>query len=182
MKVPVFLSYPKPHQKAQNQFIQKLKKKLKNLGLEPMTLGDSDYDMEAPLVGIRRLMNQSCGLINVSFKRSKIHSGTFKCDADINNNDAQPIKDIWLSSPYSQIEPAMAFQLGLPVLIIREKDVLADGVLEKGVLGIYMPEVDLSKDMKEYFKSKEWQQLINQWAGKVRQVWETNGHPAKKFT
>lgn len=31
----------------------------------------------------------------------------------------------------------MAVQIGLPVLILRESGVVADGILEKGVLGTY---------------------------------------------
>lgn len=41
---------------SQRLFIQKIKKTLCELGLEPRTLGDSNYDSDAPLTAIRRLM------------------------------------------------------------------------------------------------------------------------------
>ena len=83
----------------------------------------------------------------------------------------------WLTSPYCQIEPAMAFQLGLPVLILREKGVIAEGILEKGVLGVYMPEFDLNCNLDDYFKSKEWIQIIQKWEGYVRKVVDNKGKP-----
>jgi len=41
-------------------------------GLEPRTLGVTDYDMDAPLKAIRRLMLESNGLITIAFKRALI--------------------------------------------------------------------------------------------------------------
>lgn len=35
--------------------------------------------------------------------------------------------------------------------------------MEKGALGIYMPEIDLDNDLNSYFKSKEWVQIIQKW-------------------
>ena len=56
MNISVFLSYPKPHLKSQKDFVNKLREYLEQRGLQPRTLGVTDYDMEAPLTAIRRLM------------------------------------------------------------------------------------------------------------------------------
>ena len=61
MRISVFLSYPKPHLKKQQSFINKLEEYLIMRGLEPRTLGVTDYDMDAPLKAIRRLMLESKG-------------------------------------------------------------------------------------------------------------------------
>ena len=164
MKDSVFLSYPKPYLEKQKQFIEKVVSYLENRGLQPRTLGVTDYDMDAPLTAIRRLLLESNGLIAIAFRRSLIVKGTGKPDSDIGEN-AYDLTNQWLTSPYCQIEPAMAFQLGLPVLIIREKGVVEEGILEKGVLGVYMPEFDLDSDIDAYFASKEWTQIIQKWEG-----------------
>jgi hypothetical protein len=39
----------------------------------------------------------------------------------------------------------------LPILIFREKDVVDDGILEKGIVGLYMPEFDLDKPFDYYW-------------------------------
>ena len=47
MKDSVFLSYPKPYLEKQKQFIEKVVSYLENRGLQPRTLGVTDYDMDA---------------------------------------------------------------------------------------------------------------------------------------
>ncbi len=59
MKTSVFLSYPKPFSTEQQSFIGELSLYLQSRGLEPRTLGVTDYDMDAPLRAIRRLMLES---------------------------------------------------------------------------------------------------------------------------
>lgn len=47
----------------------------------------------------------------------------------------------------------MDFQLGLPILILRDKSVISDGILEKGVIDNFMPVFDI-KDCCNYFKKR----------------------------
>lgn len=171
MSNSIFLSYPKPYLKRQENFIKKVIQYLEDRELTPRTLGVTDYDMDAPLTAIRRLMLESNGLIAIAFRRSLIRNGACKPDSDMGEKESD-LSNEWITSPYCQIEPAMAYQIGLPVLILREKGVIADGVLEKGVIGTYMPEFDLDGNIDEYFKSKEWIQVIQKWQGYVRKVIE----------
>lgn len=180
MNISVFLSYPKPYVDKQQVFIERLTSYLNGHGFEPRTLGVTDYDMDAPLTAIRRLMLESNGLLAVAFRRSYISNGTMKPNSNIGQKETD-LSGSWLSSPYCQIEPAMAFQLGLPVLIFRETGVLEDGILEKGVLGIYMPEFDLNKPIDSYFQSDEFLQMIGKWEGYVRKVVEKKGTPPRLF-
>jgi hypothetical protein len=48
MKTSIFLSYPQPFNAAQTHFIEQLTHYLLSRGLEPRTLGVTDYDMDAP--------------------------------------------------------------------------------------------------------------------------------------
>ncbi|MGI6506996.1 MAG: hypothetical protein ACOX4A_01215 [Saccharofermentanales bacterium] len=180
MSNSIFLSYPRPYLKRQDEFIKRVIIYLKERGLQPRTLGVTDYDMDAPLRAIRRLMLASNGLVTIAFRRSLIQQGVGKPSSDINEAEYD-LSNKWLTSPYCQIEPAMAFQLGLPVLILRENGVMEEGVLEKGVLGMYMPEFDLDCDLDLYFKSREWIQLIQKWEGYVRKVIENKGIPPRLY-
>ncbi len=56
MRISVFLSFPKPCFGKQKEFIERTSQFLKDRGFEPRTLGVTDYDMDAPLKAIRRLM------------------------------------------------------------------------------------------------------------------------------
>jgi hypothetical protein len=71
----------------------------------------------------------------------------------------------------------MGFQLGLPVLVFREDGVLADGVLEQGVMASYMPEISLKVNAKRFLASSEWKQLINRFEADVRELRKREGIP-----
>ena len=180
MTASVFLSCPTPYLKLQEDFIESLKKDLEGRCLLHRTVGVTDFDMRAPLSAIRSLMLDCNGLIAIAFRRHYIKDGTEKPDSDIGvkYND---LSGEWFTTPWCQIEPAMAFQIGLPVLIFREKGVRAEGILEKGVFGTYMPEFDLSGNMDEYFSSDEYKQIIKSWESKVWQVVSRKGNPRKLY-
>lgn len=180
MRTSVFLSYPQPYLKRQKDFVCSIISYLRDRGFEPRTLGVTDYDIHEPLAAIRRLMLESNGLITIAFRRNLIKSGLSKPDSDIGQSTYE-VTEAWLTSPYCQIEPAMAFQLGLPILILREKGVIAEGILEKGVTGTYLPEFDLEDSVSEYLNSEEWRQLIGKWEGYVRNVSENKGMPPKLY-
>lgn len=181
MKISVFLSYPKPHMRAQEEFIVAICNYLEQRSFYPRTLGRTDYDMDAPLVAIRRMMIESNGLITVAFRRTKIKSAIVRDGSDLNPHEVAEQNDFWLTSPYAHIEPAMAFQLGLPILIFRESGVLQDGILEKGVTGLYLPEFDLQQPIENFLASPQWQGLIGRWEGYVRAVADQKGRPQKLY-
>jgi hypothetical protein len=182
MKIPIFLSYPKPCFTQQDNFVAGVTKCLQERDFEPRTLGVTDYDMGAPLTSIRSLMIESNGLLAIAFRRTFVEKGTARLRTDIQDLKEQSIENQWLTTPWSHIEAAMAYQLGLPILILRESGVLADGLLEKGVVGLYMPEFDLEKKSeKDYFATLEWSGLIGKWEGYVRAVVEQKGRPPRRY-
>jgi hypothetical protein len=71
----------------------------------------------------------------------------------------------------------MAYQLGLPVLILREKGVLAEGILEKGIVGLYLPQFDVDQPLDGYFQTDEWNGILGKWEGHVRSVVDRKGNP-----
>ncbi|MCG9750033.1 hypothetical protein L1D54_06050 [Vibrio brasiliensis] len=177
MGTSIFLSYPNAYTRSQLDFISMLSDYLIGRGYSPRTLGVTDYDMDAPLKSIRRLMSESNGLITVAFRRYYVVQGSSKPGA----SSEQDISRQWFTSPYSHIEPAMAFQLGLPVLILRESKVIADGLLDKGVLGTYMPEFNLDDSSDTYLNSREFNQLIKKWESQVERVVENRGNPPSLY-
>lgn len=171
MRIPVYLSISTPFNDNQKMFLKKVQTSLRRNGLEPRTLGDTDYDNVAPLAGCRRLMLECNGLIAFAFRRNKIE----KAISRPGKNDELDGK--WTTSAFCQIEPSMAFQLGLPILIFCEKDVITEGVLERGVLGQYMPTFDLDdkSTLDTYFKSREYTELLKKWGHNVSVVWNRKG-------
>lgn len=181
MRSPIFFSYPKPWSSKQTTFVERVSSYLKERGFEPRTLGVTDYDMDAPLRAIRRLMLESNGLVTVALSRTQVKKGIAKLRGPDKKLKSQALADCWFTTPWAHIEAAMAYQLGLPILIFREQGVLADGVLEPGIVGLYMPEIDLESDLEDYFASPEWTQPMGQWEGRVRRVIERKGQPPELY-
>ena len=180
-KISIFLSYPKPCFGAQQKFIQRIIDYLTARGFSPRTLGVTDYDMDAPLTAIRRLMLESNGLLTVAFRRTFVKKGTARLRTDVAGLREARIDGQWLTTPWAHIEAAMAYQVGLPILILREHDVLDDGILERGVVGLYMPEFNLAQGLDGYFHSPEWNGVIGKWEGHVRAVVEKKGAPPRLY-
>jgi hypothetical protein len=180
-KISVFLSYPKPCMGAQQGFIDRVWEYLDGRGLAPRTLGVTDYDLDAPLKAIRRLMLESNGLITVAFRRTYIEKGSGNYRSDIDDLESVDVSGQWMTSPWAHIEPAMAYQLGLPILILRESMVVEEGVLQKGVVGTYMPQFTVDGSLDDYFGSPEWNDLIYKWEGQVRAVVDRKGNPPRLY-
>ena len=180
MKMSIFLSYPKPHTLKQESFIRKITDFFESRGFWPRTLGVTDYDMDAPLKAIRRLMLESNGLITIAFRRTFVQESSVRYQADALGVTSESAQNYWITSPYCQIEPAMAYQIGLPTLIFRERGVRPEGVLEKGVIGQFLPEFDLDA-IDDYLKSREWGDVVGRWEGYVRAVVDKKGNPPSLF-
>lgn len=173
MKIPVFVSCPKSYLERQEKFLLQVESHLASCDLIPMTLGRSEYSIDAPLEAIRRLMGGSFGLICLAFRRTLIIEGQDRPQSDMQEKEVDR-SGTWLSSPYSQIEPAMAYQIGLPVLIWRESGVTPEGLLDRGAVGLSMPEFDLNTppDLTEPM----WGQPLQDWIDRVRSA---HRHTAK---
>ena len=67
----------------------------------------------------------------------------------------------------------MAFQIDLPILILRESGVVADGILEKGSSAFYLPTFDLDSSAQSYLYSAEWQHIFHKWSRQVSTLAKT---------
>jgi hypothetical protein len=180
-KTSIFLSYPKPCMDEQQEFIDRVYDYLDDRGFAARTLGVTDYDVDAPLKAIRRLMMESNGLITVAFRRTYIEKGSGNYRTNIASLESYPLNHRWMTSPWAHIEPAMAYQIGLPTLILREAGVIEEGVLQKGVVGTYMPQFTVDGSLNEYFESPEWNDLIRKWESQVRAVVDRKGNPPQLY-
>jgi len=178
MSIPVFLSCPKPYLQRQVDFLNAVEAHLGECDLRPMTLGRSEYSMDAPLIAIRRLMGSSFGLLTLAFRRTLIDSGFDRPSSDVGEKQISRA-DTWLTSPYCQIEPAMAYQIGLPVLVWREAGVTEEGLLDRGALDLAMPSFDL--DAPPRLSEREWKQPLSEWVRRVQSTYARNGEPVRRW-
>lgn len=186
MAVNVFLSRPTPHRQVQDRFLDRIKKHLRDRGLEPRTIGDTDYGAQ-PMQDIRSVMLDCNGFIGIAFRRLLIVHGEDRPDADsvsgIPRFSRGPVENRWLTTPYLHIEAAAAYQIGLPIVFVIEDGVIDEGVLESGLLMMYPQRFDLSDPDLEtnFFDGPKWQQTVNKWEGQVREVAHNRTQPPRLY-
>ncbi len=178
-RIPVFLSYATPFNTLQAEFLSGVIAQLKRNLLLPRTLGRTDQYTETPLTSIRRMILSSYGLIAIAFKRAFVT----KAVARPGSPREQTFDDFWLSSPYLQIEPAMAYQQGLPISLFVENGVSTNGVfggiLEQGAtpFNIVTFNLDSQTDITDFFSSVYWRETFLDWIGEVRGYYEFKTEP-----
>lgn len=183
MGILIFLSYSMPIVPRQGRFINDLKVALEGRGLEPRTLGVTDYDADIPLVAIRRLLAETNGLVAVAFRRRELAARPMTSPSSSTESELGDAAGYgrWTTSPYCHIEAAMAFQIGVPVLTLIESGVIRDGVLQDGVIGPRVSSFDLTRRVPHYLRSVEWQQNLDKWEHRVRTVNDRKGHPPRWY-
>ena len=101
----------------------------------------------------------------------------------LQNNLGQPIYlTIWEGSPFAQIEPAMAFQFGLPMLLIRESTVEQTGIWSFGIGPFLLLEWNPNLPLSDLFNSTAWLEIFQNWISQVRKGFYLQTQPQFKDT
>ena len=181
-RIPVFLSYATPYNALQTEFLERVIEEIRANLLFPRTLGRSDQNTETPLSAIRRMVISSYGLIAFAFRRTFVEEAISRPDTP----REQVFEDFWLTSPYLQIEPSMAYQQGLPVTIFVESGVSMNavfgGILEIGAapLNIVTFSLNSEQDIDAFFDSVFWRETFLAWVGEVRACYNIRTQPEFK--
>jgi hypothetical protein len=128
MTKDIFLSVGRPATKEQECFIVAVEQLLVEHGLKPRTVGRTDFAAEKPVEKIMEVMKGCSGTIVIAFDRLAFDHGIELP----NGEDATPLVDVHLPTVWNQIEAAMAYTLGLPLLAIAESNLRNEGFLEDG--------------------------------------------------
>jgi len=183
-KIPVFLSYATPFTDLQGIFLENVIKAMRSFLLFPRTLGPTDQFTETPLTSIRRMMLSSYGLMAIAFRRSFVTKAVSKPGTA----QQQIFENFWLSSPYLQIEPSMAYQQGLPLMLLVESGVSTNGVfggiLQQGAapFTIISFSLDSQQSIDSFFSNSFWRETFADWNGQVRSGYNRQTEPEFKYT
>ncbi len=178
-RIPVFLSYATPYNDLQNIFLNNVVERIRATLLFPRTLGRSDQYTETPLTSIRRMMFSSYGCMAIAFRRSFVTKAVSKPGTA----QEEQFDDFWLTSPYLQIEPSMAYQQGLPLMLLVEEGVSTNavfgGILEQGAAPFNIIRFSLkdNQTIKDFFDSVFWKETFVDWVGQVRSKYTEETEP-----
>jgi len=124
----IFVSVGSTSSDQQEAFVCAIEARLRAEGLVPHTVGRNTFSADAPLKAVSELMNQCAGAVVIALERSYFPSGFDKPGGP----KQTPLTEVRLPTPWNQIEAAMAYSRGLPLLVIVESGLRAEGLLERG--------------------------------------------------
>lgn len=177
-RIPVFFSHPNINflNQTQKNFINRLIIEIENALLFPRTLPETEQYPETVITNARRLIYSSYGLIAAALATQRVRVLEFS------SGDNPPQQPVWQTGPFLQIEPAMAYQYGLPMLLIREKKVEPSGVFAPGNTPfLSFLEWDSTKPIDDFFDSIQWKEVFQNWVAHVRNGYYIQTNPPFQY-
>lgn len=127
MSIKVFVSAGTPANDAQRIFRDAVVNAIKLAGFTPRLMDSRDWDYRNPLRGVTRAMSECHGVVVVAYARFQIDSG-----AELREGGGRPLESIAFPTAWNQIEAAMAYEKGLPLLVVAEKRLRREALLDSG--------------------------------------------------
>lgn len=157
--IPVFFSMATPFNSEQQIFIEAFEKKFETQGLN---LVKARWSSENPLLPVREILKEVSGCVVLALERMKSTESIYKPGSP----KQQTAHEEYFTTPWIQMEAAMAYQQELPILIFSEKKLKMEGMIEMGVHEFRVFKIDPSNPEElneEYFEG-----LIENWSEKVK--------------
>ncbi len=127
-ELKVFVSVGGTANEAQENFVRALEDRLRVEGLVPHTVGRNTFSSDAPLKAVTALLDECVGTVVVALERSYFAQGVEKRGGP----KQAGLSDVRLPTPWNQIEAAMAYSRGHPLLVVVEDGLKSEGLLENG--------------------------------------------------
>lgn len=122
----IFLSVGRTATAEQEKFVRAVEDRLRSEGFEPQTVGRTYFASTAPLKTITTLMDRCNGTVVIALERTYFPSGLERRGGP----GQQTLSQIRLPTAWNQIEAAMAYARGQPLLVIVEEGLKIEGLLE----------------------------------------------------
>lgn len=124
----VFVSVGGTATDQQEAFIRAVEDRLRSEGLVPHTVGRNTFSFDAPLKTVTELLEKCSGTVVIALERTYFASGIEKRGGP----KESALSDIRLPTPWNQIEAAMAYSRGHPLMVVVESGLKSEGLLERG--------------------------------------------------
>ena len=132
---PVFLSQPTWVPPDQRQGLENFKNLLRMFDLEPRSIGVTDRPTKLPMDEVIQLMNQCVGAVILGIPQIEVRSGRVKGE--------EITSAFSIGTEWNHIEAALAYAIGLPVLVIHDVTV-GRGIFDPGAANAFIYSVDFS--------------------------------------
>lgn len=169
MNIPIYLSHATPHTLSHQRFLDRFRSVASEAGLECVFVSSADIDGADTISVIKQKVGSCYGLAAIASERRLLIDAVSKNNADIPGASSTRIASIKETTPYIQIETAIALAYDLPVLVLKENGILEEGVLEPYCTEIPVPDFDI--DDESYFSSPTFSDAVNIFRDRVRSVY-----------
>lgn len=156
----VFVSKPGYLSSTQQQRLTSLLQKLEPECLHPQKLERRDYPNFGAIREVQRRMSGCVGAIIYGPPQLRVARGSWR----LGTPEERQLRDADFASSWSQIEAGMAVMLGIPMLVLRERDVTG-GIFDipPGEPGIYQAHLDDDWNEPAFLNT------FSQWCSSVRE-------------
>ena len=127
-EVHVFVSVGGTSNDIQEAFVRAVEDRLRAEGLVPHTVGRNTFSTDAPLKTVTELLQRCSGTVVIALERSYFPAGLEKRGGI----KETAIAEVKLATSWNQIEAAMSYARGLPLMVIVEVGLKSEGLLERG--------------------------------------------------
>jgi hypothetical protein len=159
MNNKIFLSVGGVANEEQEAFIKLVEDRLRAEGLVPHTVGRNTFSSDAPLKTVMRLLDECSGTVVIALERLYFAEGMEKRHGP----SQRKLSEVKISTPWNQIEAAMAYNKGHPLLVIVEEGLRTDGLLEKG----YDWYIQSMRPISAALATQEFNGVLASWKAKV---------------
>jgi len=128
-RIPIFLSVGHTHNVTQRKYLDALVLYLRRNGISAETLGETFWSIQAPLIPIQHKMLEVYGAAILAMERSHLIRGVYEQGSP----SERTVVDQYYATVWNHIEAAMAYQLKLPLLILKEEKLVAEGMFDPGI-------------------------------------------------
>lgn len=126
MKPKIFISVGSSGTPLHLQASETIFRALETTGLSPRQMEKNEWSSEQPLRAIKRVIEECHGAAVIAFSRYHFKTGSELAKGGIE----KPLAEVRMPTVWNQIEAAMAYANGIPLLVIAERGVHEDGLLE----------------------------------------------------
>lgn len=127
MPTNVFVSCGRASRPEQEAFVVSVERRLAAARLRPLTVGRTVFDYRQPLRVINEVMRSCAGAVVIAYERTFVEEGL---DQRGSSNERK-LNHVGLTTPWNQIEGAMAYARGLPILMLVDKSVRQEGLVDR---------------------------------------------------
>lgn len=137
----VFVSVGSDLSPQQEALVDSLEDYLRRIGLIPHTIGRNKFSSKAPLDAVMELMDTCSGVVVFALERFYFERG----EERRGSAKQRPLTQITMATAWNQIEAAIGYSRGLPVLVVIDGKLRRDGMLESSN-GWWVHEIDVDNE------------------------------------